>query len=284
MISDRIILYLHIPKTGGTTLNSCIYNHWHDTGPYYVDADGYLHSGIYYFPIGFFKDTALALPESVRSTLGRSDLRAVLGHFPFGVHSHVVHPWTYVTILRDPLERVWSLYNHVCGDAPAVDVVEFMSNPKYIEVDNDQTRRISGLEPPLGQCTRATLEQAMENLRRHFSVVGVTERFDETLLLLRRTFGWGDDVSYYPKNQNPRKAPTATLPPEAVDAIRERNALDIALYDFANELLDEAIVTQGDTFRDELASFKVGKEAWYRQLAQKWEMESGERDSPADGL
>ncbi len=264
MTADPILLYLHIPKTGGTTLSTCIYNHWHAPGEYYFSDDGYFHSGIYYFPIGFFKDPGLQIPESVRGALGRSDLRAVLGHFWFGVHQHVTQPCTYVTVLRDPIERVWSLYHHVYGREPDVDPVEFATNPPYLEVDNDQTRRISGLEPELGRCTRATLERAMDNLRRHFAVVGVTERFDETLILLKRTFGWQGDLAYYPKNQTKGKPATTTLTQEAVDAIHERNVLDLALYDFANELLDEAIASQGASFQNELTSFTARKETWSR--------------------
>ena len=271
MTENPILLYLHIPKTGGTTLSACIYNHWHAAGEYYVGEEGYLHSGIYYFPIGFFKDPGLAIPQSVLHGLGRPDLRAVLGHFRFGLHEYVSRPCTYITVLRDPVERVWSLYHHVCGRDSDVNPVEFATNPPYIEVDNDQTRRISGLEPRLGHCTRATLERAMDNLRRHFSVVGITERFDESLILLKRVFGWQGGLGYYPKNQTRGKRGTTSLTREAVDAIRARNALDIELYDFANELLDEAIASQGASFRDELAGFTAWKDAWHRELAEKWE-------------
>jgi hypothetical protein len=39
-------------------------------------------------------------------------------------------------------------------------------------------------------CTAETLHKAQEHLRRYFSFVGTTERFQETLLLLKRRFNW----------------------------------------------------------------------------------------------
>ncbi|MEO5579030.1 MAG: hypothetical protein ABIR58_00110 [Gemmatimonadaceae bacterium] len=77
---------------------------------------------------------------------------------------------------------------------------DFVTNPPFREVDNDQTRRIAGEEPPLGRCTSAMFELAKQNLRRHFRVVGVTDRFDETLLLMKQAFGWTNSLCNYPSN------------------------------------------------------------------------------------
>ena len=69
-------------------------------------------------------------------------------------------------------------------------IEEFFKKQPYSELDNDQTRRISGVEPAVGRCTRFTLRKAKTNLRQHFSIVGVAEQFDEALVLLSRTLGW----------------------------------------------------------------------------------------------
>lgn len=49
---------------------------------------------------------------------------------------------------------------------------------------------MSGVEKsvPFGKVTREMLEQAKENLMCHFKVIGLTERFDESMMLLRKDF------------------------------------------------------------------------------------------------
>ena len=100
------------------------------------------------------------------------------------------------------------------------------------------------------------ISKAKGNLRQHFSIVGVTERFDETLILLKRTFGWADELLYYPKNVTPQRPLSASLPQSTIDAIKEANELDFQLYEFAKDMLDEAIASEGPSFSDELEKFK----------------------------
>lgn len=277
MSFDPIILYLHIPKAGGSTTSDLIYDQLH-THNEYVEEDGSFCSGIFYYPSGFVKDLDSSLSNRIQRVLRRSDLRAVVGHFCFGIHRYLLRSWAYVTLLRNPLDRVISLYyfqklvEEKWGKLEGIkmrkgmSLEEFVAEPLYKEVDNGQTRRISGLDPEIGRCMRFTLERAKENLRQQFSVVGVTERFDETLILLKRTFGWTKELLYYPKNVNPRRPLIASFPKEAVDAIIERNKLDFELYEFAKEMLDELISSQDITFHDEVENFKSLKQSWYESI------------------
>ena len=125
------------------------------------------------------------------------------------------------------------------------------------EADNDQTRRLSGLEPEFGTCSISTLDKAKDNLRRYFSVVGVTECFDETVILIKRMLGWAHEPYYLPGLVNKDKPTRASLPQKSVDAILERNELDIKLYEFAKELLYERIADQGPDFDSEVRTFKA---------------------------
>jgi hypothetical protein len=146
-------------------------------------------------------------------------------------------------------------------DGLSTTLEEFVAAPAWREVDNDQTRRISGLEPGLGACTKGMLERAKDNLRRHFTVVGVTERFDETLVLLKRVFGWRKDLLYYPKNTRPDRLAIDSIAPATRDSLLGWNELDLELYAFANRLLDERIASQGDDFRHELLELQARKQA-----------------------
>jgi hypothetical protein len=292
MPSDRVLLYLHIPKCGGTTLSAIIYNQVSAEEKYEAEQDpsnplpGHLfYSGVYYFPgkdayYGFFKDRELSIPVAAKRAFGRKDLRAVVGHFWFGVHRYLAHPWTYITLLRHPLDRVLSLYSHLKRhNGLSLTLEEFVASPSCREVDNDQTRRISGLEPELGACTKAMLETAKDNLRRHFSVVGVTERFDETLIVLKWVLGWTKDLLYYPQNTSPDRLAIDSLAPAIRDALLGWNELDLELYEFANRLLDQRIAAQGAAFRDELEELQDRKHALMQQVEKQLRREGARQPS-----
>ncbi|HEV7905167.1 MAG TPA: sulfotransferase family 2 domain-containing protein, partial [Pyrinomonadaceae bacterium] len=246
-----VVLFLHIPKAGGQTLGEYVYNQCRRGE---AREDDLLNAGVAYLTYGFLKEPELALPEHVRPLLQRRDLRAVIGHFWFGLHEHVARPSTYITLLRHPLERVVSLY-YYAKLSETMSLEEFVRSPPFKEVDNDQTRRLAGVDPEIGACTHETLRAAKENLRRHFSVVGTVERFDETLVLLKRRLGWTREIISYPRNVNAARQPTASLSPEVLAAVLKRNELDFELWQYAAQLLDEAIAGEGAEFYAELERY-----------------------------
>ncbi len=256
MTERTIILHLHIPKTGGTTLNKYIFKHW-STDESYVAENRYLCSGVYYFPTGFFHEACAKIPSSMRRVLSRKDLRAVVGHFCFGIHRHINRPWAYITMLRNPLDRIISLYYHLSPQG-AISPEEFLLNPTYRIFENDQTRRLAGIDLGAKRCNIQSLQRAKENLRQYFTVVGVTERFDETLVLLRLIFGWKEPLDYYLKNVNTLR-PKASFPAAVIDTIKTQNALDFELYEYAKTAFDTAISTQDVGFQAELEHFRVLK-------------------------
>ena len=106
------------------------------------------------------------------------------------------------------------------------------------EFFNLQTRMIAGEEwiDPKRPADRAALQRAKENLQNHF-VVGLTEEFDESLRLMSERFGWKVG-SYTKKNVTRRKPRNDTLDSETLGLLREANALDIELYQFARALFE----------------------------------------------
>ena len=89
-------------------------------------------------------------------------------------------------------------------------------------------------------CTTEICEGAKENLVRYFSVVGLLERFEESLALMKLRFGW--TLKNYSSFNVTRTRPNKRdLPKSTLDLIAERNRFDIELYECAANFFREAI-------------------------------------------
>ena len=245
------LVFLHIPKTAGTTLHRIIERQYPAESLY---------------SIGWTEDESVAALRQM-SEAQQTRICMVRGHMAFGVHEYLSGPVTYFTVLRNPIERVISYYyfvrskpDHYLYDeisAGEMTLAEFVERHGHIMLDNAQTRMLSGRwrEPAFGGCTSEHLAMAKRNLREHFAVVGLAERFDETLLLLKRTFGWRN-VFYTRQNLTRNKPPSSSLPTATLALIAEVNQLDAELHHYARALFQALIRRQGPTFPAELAKFQ----------------------------
>ncbi|MGF9947290.1 sulfotransferase family 2 domain-containing protein, partial [Priestia megaterium] len=138
--------------------------------------------------------------------------------------------YTYFTMMRNPIERVISLY-YFLKTYPGYyrENMENMSFEDYIDWDpqakNGQIQQICGIHSQIG------LEKAKENLKT-FKVVGITEMFNESLLLLKDKLGW-NDIAYKRKNVTKSRPLLQEVPTEIIKKIKKNNQLDIELYEFA---------------------------------------------------
>jgi hypothetical protein len=228
-VADAQLVFLHVPKTAGTTIRGIAYAHYGEAriAPIYPGESMYL--GIEEFA---------SLPEALRD---RADL--VIGHVMFGFHRHLSgkRPFRYATMLRDPIRRCASLYDHFAsiqfhGAAPALPGL--LEGPEGIQFNNHQTRTLSGMPAPLGKCPRAMLDKAKENIEQAFVFLGITELFEESLLLAGAALGW-PLRPYETRNvsaQNPGwrlHQMTETAEKTNLDRLEEMNSLDRELYDYA---------------------------------------------------
>jgi hypothetical protein len=79
------------------------------------------------------------------------------------------------------------------------------------------------------------LEEAKDNLKNRFAVVGLQEYFPQSLELTARTMGWSNTT--VPEiNRAPEKSKASEKNEATIELIRSMNELDIELYDFGKEL------------------------------------------------
>lgn len=231
------LVFLHNLKTGGTTLRNIIVRE-------------YRPDEVYTAPSRTYDPGELAR----LSAIDVRTVRVIQGHIPFGVHRYLPCDVAYVTLLRDPVERIISLYYFLLQGRltrlrPQVgphlrSIEDFVEHGRLLEVDNEQTRRLSGMNPPFGGCTPEMLDVAKRNLRERFAAVGLTERFDESLIVFKRAFGWRS-VVYVRENVTKAKPARDAIPAEARRAIERHNQLDLALYAYAEGLFAETIAGLG---------------------------------------
>ena len=256
----RLLLHLHIPKTAGVALNNVIYKVY---GPsdWIESDDTRLVNGIYYVRAGI--EHGYRPDEEVRTALAGRDVRAVVGHFSYGIHQLLRGPYDYVTMLRHPIDRVVSLYSHIKSwnntDLHSIVVEghmgleDFVAELGYFEVDNGQTRRISGLDAPFGGCERSMLEVAVTNLEQ-IVVAGSTERYVESVLLMKHALGWPSVPELQRENVTPLRLRTDSLSNRARALILERNQLDLELYELAARRLQQQIDEAGPAYSADLAA------------------------------
>jgi hypothetical protein len=259
------IIFVHIPKAAGTTLHRIIEQHYprqtvYSTNPALLNPE----AGIDHFK-------HLPLEQ-------RAQIRVLKGHLPFGLHEYIPGPSTYFTLLREPVDRVVSFYYYIRQNtrhylheqvlARDLTLQQYIESCLTTSNDNFQVRLISGVhhEVPYGQCTPAMLETAKHNLQERFSVMGLSEQFDATLLLLQRAFQWRD-VFYVRQNVNTDRPMLTHIPPATLDLIKEHNRLDIELYQFVKQRFEDRLRQAGPDFTHELAAFRAAnrrRQPWVR--------------------
>lgn len=240
-----LLIFLHLPKAAGLTFNTVLERQYPSRTVFRTAAHDWRGS------IAELRDK----PEEEKRAL-----RVVLGHMGFGVHELFPQSANYVTIVREPVARIVSHYhfvlrlrNHYLHDEVVgrrMSLLDYACSGLTHELDNGQTRLLAGPDDVLVEPTTQTLELAKSHIRDRFLLAGLTERFDETVLLLRSLLGWGS-VTYARINVTPAHD-RRPLTQDTIDAIRERNRFDAELYRFSEALFAERVAASGVPFQHEL--------------------------------
>ena len=252
-----VLVFLHIPKAGGTTLGHVINRQFPKEAYCEVTFDR-LDTFARFF----------ALDDAAKARI-----RCIKGHFPFGIHTHVPTRPVYVTMLRDPVKRFISEYRflkefpRVRPDLPVPDeaLASFGAYLDHCIANNAlnwQVRQAGGFLPlgeltvPLDPLPDDALERAIANLDRYCAVTGVLTRFDESLLLMKRKLGWRKSVHYLRENVNKAPHPADDIPDAERARLIEQVGLDRELYAYAEQRLARDLAAEGPDFARELERFK----------------------------
>lgn len=245
------LLFMHIPKTAGTSLRREVGRAYAPTERAYI-YDGSGLDGVH------SQEGFAQLPLE-----RRRELRLVFGHFRFGLHRAVPGPSAYAAVVRDPVDRVISVYSHYrfhkgvryrlmspaarAQDPAAMERYEIESRGIGLEewvlergrreVDNQMVRQLTGAPGiPFGACDDRLLERALENLDGRFALLLVQEELERSMAALADRIGRPLRSARRLK-VNRRREATARVDPGVRQRIAELNRLDVELYRVARERL-----------------------------------------------
>ncbi len=245
-MSADTIIFLHIPKTGGRSLQNILLRRY-SKDEAIVNAHGRL-------------DEIAAWPEERKRRI-----RYLQGHFIYGAHAVLPQQCRYITMLREPVDRVVSHYYYIRRSVnhPLNKIVNDnnMSLDEYVtsgvceEVSNDQARLVGGVSRDAMVDQEEMLRLAKQHIDEAFIVAGLMERFDETLLLLRKRLGL-KNLFYGVRNQTLGRPVKEQLSSRTVASISERNYADIELYRYASKKFEQQIEQAGPAFGRDVQRFQ----------------------------
>ena len=136
----RNAIFIHVPKTAGRTVESILRRNYPAAGIYSIYG---LWGAI----------PAAAMTLRAMSEAEKRPIQLVMGHTPFGWHRMFPWPMPYIAYLREPTDRIVSLYYYLLKVSrhPVLTMIQengwslldFVQSGCVSDVDNDQIGRAS---------------------------------------------------------------------------------------------------------------------------------------------
>lgn len=264
MTSHATPIFMHQAHTGGTTLEDVVRRQY---GKWAV--------------LMVYRKSNLAAEYIRMSEAERQRYRAIYGHLFHGFHQHVPGESFYVTFLRDPLERVISSYYYILR-TPAAPEHDYYLEHKLTLQDHirrvpwdgiSQIARVIGFEERFdseywrGILRPDALETALKNLET-FKVIGLVERYDQSLLLMQRELGWQKPIHYLRRNAATSRPRFADLDAVTQEMLLEVTAAERAMYEWAKARFETQIAALGESFQADVARFKAENARYGERVAR----------------
>src|SRR5262249_24656962 len=262
---DRMMLFLFLLKAGGETLLDVFVRNLETRDYLVIDNNDIRRSAL-----GTWSDLAIdnALGRLQRNQV--DDLRFAWGPYRHGVDARLPKPCAGVTLLHDPLDRAIAHFLWADpGRDPAGALKHYLSSDNShcpLLLANYMTRIRSAaieLDPAEAGATtanhrrvsQADFDLAASNLDG-YAVVGLTDQFDETLLVLGRDLGWSlSDLLYKSTDVAKSHLAVAKISAPLRDKLMDWNRYDMALIERARAHLARRI-HEYPCFEQDLALFR----------------------------
>ncbi len=226
--SAPLVIFVHMPKTAGSSVRQIIEQNISKTNrqfcfPGHIDE----YNRVRNLPLE-------ELPQ----------VECLHGHHPWGMHQcYKNRSYKYFTFLREPVSRFLSEYSFALSDesgfaksvqAKQTSLRRFIENPIAV-LDNPYIRWVAGFHPreEISLTQKELCDLAKQRLVTDFNAFGLTEFFDQSLLLINKAIGWKPPL-YQTRNVSGEKDDLAEmLPQDLKNRLLEYLRWDLELYEFA---------------------------------------------------
>ena len=240
MSKANLIRFLHIPKTAGSTFTDILKRQ--------------------YWPKAFFEFSGNLQGDRKRfAALSEEDKKRIvlfIGHAPLHTGIAMADQAIVISFLREPVSRVMSFCQHVYeGKSPYLREIfspqtfnlDVFLKSGNSELSNLQTKMllsdydIHELIDKRFVSKKTIIDKALDNLFNRILSYGLTEYFDESLIMIAHDLGWKRPFYFYYRRNIKNISKKLMFKKRHINIIKELNALDIALYESAKRRFLERI-------------------------------------------
>jgi Galactose-3-O-sulfotransferase len=244
------LVFIHVPKTAGTTTNHILMRNFR----YRLDAYG---SSFFprYFPSEFVALVRPRLPDDTRRPV------FFTGHIDItnDVFRYMPVAYVAITVLREPVARIVSHYRAE-STLPNSPIGAEIRDGKMSLLDF--FRRLYPpyqLQHEIFAPTSRDVGEALRNIESKVSLFGLQERFDEFAVMLAELLGLPDVVH---ATLNETSADAAPVSPSEIDEMRRLLADEVAFYKAAETLYRARVAQMPADFSMRVELYRLEKQEY----------------------